>query len=70
MTGKRPSSTLRSLCFPGPTGPQLSTAGSHPNQDNARYHKDGETWDRFDANRQWLEVYQLPSYSPELNPTE
>src|SRR5260370_14841967 len=27
-------------------------------------------WAWFDANRHWLEVHQLPSYSPELNPTE
>jgi transposase len=24
----------------------------------------------FGANRHWLEVHQLPAYSPELNPTE
>ena len=39
-------------------------------QDNASYHKDGEVWKWFGANRHWLEVHQLPSYSPELNPTE
>jgi transposase len=39
-------------------------------QDNATYHKDGDVWAWFDANRHWLEVHQLPPYSPELNPTE
>jgi transposase len=24
----------------------------------------------FNSNRHWLEVHQLPPYSPELNPTE
>ena len=27
-------------------------------------------WDWFRSNRHWLEVHQLPPYSPELNPTE
>jgi transposase len=39
-------------------------------QDNASYHKDGEVWKWFSQNRHWLEVHQLPPYSPELNPTE
>ena len=39
-------------------------------QDNASYHKEAEVWAWFKANRRWLEVHQLPSYSPELNPTE
>jgi transposase len=39
-------------------------------QDNASYHKDGEVWAWFKSNRHWLEVHQLPPYSPELNPTE
>ena len=39
-------------------------------QDNASYHKDAEVWSWFKANRHWLEVHQLPAYSPELNPTE
>src|ERR1039457_6760655 len=39
-------------------------------QDNASYHKDADVWDWFKANRSWLEVHQLPPYSPELNPTE
>ena len=39
-------------------------------QDNASYHKDAEVWRWFASNRHWLEVHQLPSYSPEFNPTE
>ena len=39
-------------------------------QDNASYHKEAEIWAWFKDNRHWLEVHQLPSYSPELNPTE
>ena len=39
-------------------------------QDNACYHKDGEVWAWFKRNQRWLEVHQLPSYSPEFNPTE
>ena len=38
-------------------------------QDNASYHKDAEVWKWFKSNRHWLEVHQLPPYSPELNPT-
>src|SRR3984893_5867655 len=37
-------------------------------QDNASYHKDADVWIWFKSNRQWLEVHQLPAYSPELNP--
>jgi transposase len=39
-------------------------------QDNASYHKDADVWRWFQSNRHWLEVHQLPPYSPELNPTE
>jgi transposase len=39
-------------------------------QNNASYHKDADAWKWFAANRRWLEVHQLPPYSPELNPTE
>jgi transposase len=39
-------------------------------QDNASYHKDRDVWSWFGANRHWLEVHQLPPYSPEFNPTE
>jgi len=39
-------------------------------QDNASYHKDKDVWAWFRKNRHWLEVHQLPPYSPELNPAE
>lgn len=39
-------------------------------QDNASYHKDKGIWSWFKTNRHWLEVYQLPPYSPEFNATE
>jgi DDE superfamily endonuclease len=39
-------------------------------QDGASYHKKEEVWNWFHANRDWLEVHQLPPYSPEFNPTE
>lgn len=39
-------------------------------QDNASYHKDQDVWGWFASNRAWLEVHQLPPYSPEFNPTE
>jgi len=39
-------------------------------QDNASYHKDKEVWSWFSENRKWLEVYNLPPYTPEFNATE
>jgi transposase len=39
-------------------------------QDNASYHKDQHVWQWFRENRSWLEVYNLPPYSPELNAAE
>ena len=39
-------------------------------QDNASYHKSGETWKWFKENREWIEVYNLPPYCPELNAAE
>jgi transposase len=39
-------------------------------QDNASYHKDADVWAWFTSNRYWLEVHQLPPYSPEFNPAE
>jgi transposase len=39
-------------------------------QDNASYHRDADVWAWFKSNRHWLEVHQLPPYSPELNSTE
>lgn len=42
----------------------------HLIQDNASYHKDKDVWRWFGENRKWLEVHQLPAYSPEFNATE
>jgi hypothetical protein len=42
----------------------------HLIQDNASYHKDRTVWDWFKANRRWIEVHQLPPYSPEFNAAE
>jgi transposase len=39
-------------------------------QDNASYHKDSAVWAWFASNRSWLEVHQLPPYSPQFNATE
>lgn len=39
-------------------------------QDNASYHKDKNVWLWFSENRKWLEVHNLPPYSPEFNATE
>jgi transposase len=39
-------------------------------QDGASYHKKPEVRDWFRDHRDWLEVHQLPPYSPEFNPTE
>lgn len=44
--------------------------GAHLIQDNASYHKDANVWAWFKSNRHWLEVHQLPPYSPEFNATE
>lgn len=39
-------------------------------QDNAAYHKDRELWRWLSQQRRWLEVFNLPAYSPELNALE
>jgi transposase len=39
-------------------------------QDNASYHKDGQISAWFHDNRAWLEVRNLPPYSPEFNAAE
>ena len=39
-------------------------------QDNASYHKDGNVWLWFKDHRKWIEVVNLPPYSPELNAAE
>jgi transposase len=38
--------------------------------DNASYHKKQETYEWFQANRRYVEVFQLPPYWPELNAAE
>lgn len=39
-------------------------------QDNASYHKETGIWGWFKENRKWLEVFQLPPYSPQFNAVE
>ena len=39
-------------------------------QDNASYHKKPEVYDWFKMNRNKIEVFQLPPYSPEFNAIE
>jgi len=39
-------------------------------QDNASYHKDEIVWEWFSDNRKYIEVYNLPPYSPEFNAAE
>jgi hypothetical protein len=39
-------------------------------QDNASYRKETDVWAWFSRNRSWLDVHQLPPYSPQFNPTE
>lgn len=39
-------------------------------QDNASYHKHPEVWDFFKKERNKIEVFPLPKYSPELNAQE
>ena len=58
------------LGIPGTVSAALSPARGDSDPDNASYHKDAEVWAWFRSNRHWLEVHQLPPYSPELNPTE
>ena len=39
-------------------------------QDNASYHKDSDVWLWFKDHKKWIEVINLPPYSPEFNATE
>ena len=39
-------------------------------QDNASYHKKPEVWEWFQKQRKKIEVFLLPSYSPEFNAVE
>lgn len=50
--------------------PRYRRRGALLVQDNASYHKDRTVWEWFSTNRHWLEVYPLPPYSPQFNPTE
>jgi transposase len=58
------------LAFLHHLAPHYRRSGAILIQDNASYHKDAEVWSWFKSNRPWLEVHQLPPYSPEFNPTE
>jgi transposase len=39
-------------------------------QDNASYHKNRNVWAWFSEHRRYIEVYNLPAYSPEFNALE
>jgi transposase len=39
-------------------------------QDNASYHKKPETYNWLKENRKYIEAFNLPRYSPELNSVE
>ena len=39
-------------------------------QDNASYHKNRNVWTWFSEHRRYIEVYNLPAYSPEFNALE
>ncbi|HSE86051.1 MAG TPA: IS630 family transposase [Candidatus Binatia bacterium] len=39
-------------------------------QDNASYHKDQTVWLWFSDQRKYMEVFNLPAYSPQLNALE
>jgi transposase len=58
------------LSFLEQLAPRYRRRGAILVQDNASYHKQHEVWEWFKSNRRWLEVHQLPPYSPEFNPTE
>ncbi|MEU2874710.1 transposase [Streptomyces olivoreticuli] len=38
--------------------------------DNVRIHLTAPLWEFIAANADWLTVFQLPSYAPDLNPQE
>lgn len=42
----------------------------HLIQDNAAYHKDKDVWMWFSDHRKYIEVHNLPVYSPQLNAVE
>jgi putative transposase len=58
------------LAFLDQLKPHYRRRGALLIQDNATYHTDEDVCHWFYCNRHWLEVHQLPAYSPEFNPTE
>ncbi len=50
--------------------PRYRRRGAILVQDNASYHKQADVWNWYGENRGWLEVHNLPPYSPEFNPVE
>ncbi len=58
------------LTFLKQLAPHYRRRGAILVQDNASYHKDADVWSWFKSNRNWIEVHQLPPYSPEFNPAE
>lgn len=42
----------------------------HLIQDNASYHKDHDVWTWFSDHRKYIEVHNLPAYSPQFNALE
>ena len=58
------------LTFLKQLAPHYRRRGAILVQDNASYHKDADVWSWFKSNRNWIEVHQLPPYSPELNAAE
>nr|WP_239070725.1 MULTISPECIES: transposase [unclassified Streptomyces] len=38
--------------------------------DNVRLHLTADMWEFVGANAEWLTVFQLPAYAPDLNPTK
>ena len=49
---------------------QVSTKGGTTSDGEKPPLTDADVWRWFKSNRHWLEVHQLPPYSPEFNPTE
>ena len=65
----------RLQCHHVPRLPRTTRSAIPPPRSNSDsgqrlLHKDAEVWAWFRSNRHWLEVHQLPPYSPGLNPSE
>jgi len=58
------------LGLPRTTGSAIPPPRSDYDSGQRLLHKDVEVWAWFRSNRHWLEVHQLPPYSPGLNPSE